>query len=44
MIGMQCHSVQKLYSSAIARLQIFEYLAGIQVATVFVTSHTYCIN
>jgi len=44
MIAGECRSAQKLHSSAIALLQIFDlFFTGSQVATVFVMSHTYRI-
>ena len=43
-IAVECCSAQKLYSSAIALLQIFDlFVAGSWVATFFVMSHTYRI-
>jgi len=44
MITVEHHFMQKLHSSAITLLQIFELcFTGSWVATVFVTSHTYFI-
>jgi len=41
-IAVEHHSVQKLYSFAIALLQIFDlFFTGSRVATIFVRSHTY---
>ena len=41
---MERRSAQKLHSSAIALLQIFDlFFAGSLVTTIFVTSHTYRI-
>jgi len=43
-VAVERRSAQKLHSSANALLQIFKlFFSGSRVATVFVTSHTYCI-
>ena len=42
MIAVERHSAQKLHSSAITLLQIFDlFFAGSQVATVFMRLHVY---